>query len=271
MSELSTTKQKKRKRWRKSLLARGLCRFCAKPAVTRVYCEDHRKESAERAKRWHETKKAQTGIDVRVMLRAKAKTDVIALYGGGCKHCGETIPSFLNLDHVNDDGNKEPRVGLFWKVWKSGFDPSYQLLCFGCNYLKALARLRTVKLTQSAVNIRRRRNYQLLREGIIKYYGAACSCCKQTNPDLLTVDHINNDGYAERKKPGMAGGEQFYRNLRDQGYPDGYRLLCWNCNSGRAVNGGVCPHARANLTVEGDKKLIRGGQQCQGNSILKPP
>lgn len=25
-------------------------------------------------------------------------------------------------------------------------------------------------------------------------------------------------------------------------YPEGFQLLCWNCNCGRAINGGICPH-----------------------------
>lgn len=28
----------------------------------------------------------------------------------------------------------------------------------------------------------------------------------------------------------------------DQGFPPSFRVLCYNCNSGRARNRGVCPH-----------------------------
>jgi hypothetical protein len=30
--------------------------------------------------------------------------------------------------------------------------------------------------------------------------------------------------------------------LKKRGYPPGYRVLCFNCNRGRYLNGGVCPH-----------------------------
>jgi hypothetical protein len=29
---------------------------------------------------------------------------------------------------------------------------------------------------------------------------------------------------------------------RREGYPDKYRVLCFNCNSGAGANGGICPH-----------------------------
>lgn len=38
-------------------------------------------------------------------------------------------------------------------------------------------------------------------------------------------------------------GYDFYRWLRKHSYPKGnFRLLCFNCNCGRELNGGICPH-----------------------------
>jgi hypothetical protein len=38
---------------------------------------------------------------------------------------------------------------------------------------------------------------------------------------------------------GRRGGiNRFYKN----NFPRGYRILCYNCNCGRALNNGICPH-----------------------------
>jgi hypothetical protein len=56
--------------------------------------------------------------------------------------------------------------------------------------------------------------------------------CMVTELEFLTIDHINGGGNKHRKKIGK-WGYQFYRWLRDNGYPDGYQILCWNHNIGR--------------------------------------
>lgn len=33
-----------------------------------------------------------------------------------------------------------------------------------------------------------------------------------------------------------------YRWLMKNKYPSGFQVLCWNCNMGKQINGGVCPH-----------------------------
>jgi len=71
-------------------------------------------------------------------------------------------------------------------------------------------------------------------------YGNRCKCCGETNELFLTLDHVNNDGHVDRKV-GL-GGLPMYRKARIAGYPDIYQLLCFNCNCGRARNGGTCPH-----------------------------
>jgi len=79
-----------------------------------------------------------------------------------------------------------------------------------------------------------------VRDAIIKAYGGMCTCCGETIPEFLAIDHIYNDGAKERRS--MKSGTQFYNKLRRLGYPkDRYRLLCHNCNMARAFYG-KCPH-----------------------------
>lgn len=69
-----------------------------------------------------------------------------------------------------------------------------------------------------------------------------CACCGENILLLLTVDHINGGGAAHRRA-GSGGGVNFYSKLRKQGYPPGYQVLCFTCNTGKHLNGGICPHS----------------------------
>lgn len=86
----------------------------------------------------------------------------------------------------------------------------------------------------------RRTNYLLLKVTAFLKYGPFCVCCGETEPMFLTIDHTNNDG-AEQRRSGLSG-DKFYKYLIDNPKSPDYQVMCWNCNSGRYVNGGICPH-----------------------------
>jgi len=95
-----------------------------------------------------------------------------------------------------------------------------------------------------------------LKNDVFTAYGARCVCCGEDDTRFLTLDHINSDGADQRRKlKGHRGqaGLGFYTWVRQNNYPDDLQLLCWNCNSGRHYNGGVCPH---NDHPEGDPLRI---------------
>src|SRR5271157_234086 len=79
------------------------------------------------------------------------------------------------------------------------------------------------------------------KKKVIDAYGGKCYCCGETILAFLTVDHPNADGAAHRKSIG-GGGYPMYLWLIRHNYPKEFRAACWNCNCGRRINGGVCPH-----------------------------
>jgi len=84
-----------------------------------------------------------------------------------------------------------------------------------------------------------------LKLEVLRQYGTVCYCCQEAIPDLLTIDHIENDGSSHRKKLfGLNGraGYRFYLWLKANNWPTGFRTACFNCNQGRYINGGICPH-----------------------------
>lgn len=70
----------------------------------------------------------------------------------------------------------------------------------------------------------------------------ACACCGEDRLAFLTMDHIKNNGEGDRKKFGSGTG--FYNYLIRNNFPEEFELqiLCFNCNCGKRVNGGICPH-----------------------------
>lgn len=81
-----------------------------------------------------------------------------------------------------------------------------------------------------------------LRQDILEHYGGTppkCDCCSEVEIQFLTLDHINGGGNIERRKKG--GSASLFISLRKNGYPSGYRVLCYNCNNSIAYYG-FCPH-----------------------------
>lgn len=74
-----------------------------------------------------------------------------------------------------------------------------------------------------------------LKADILAAYGGKCVCCGETIEQFLTMDHIIPRSKTKESR------SHFYIQIKKQGFPkDKYRLLCYNCNSGRRL--GPCPH-----------------------------
>ena len=54
-----------------------------------------------------------------------------------------------------------------------------------------------------------------------------CNICKIEDIDILTIDHIYNNGAEHRKK--MKGHDLYYELIKTD-FPKGYQVLCRNCN-----------------------------------------
>lgn len=76
------------------------------------------------------------------------------------------------------------------------------------------------------------------KDGVVK---CQCPGCNVDDEMFLTIDHINDDGASHRSKIGN-GMWSFYWWAKRNGFPDGFQVLCYNCNCGRSRNGGICPH-----------------------------
>ena len=86
--------------------------------------------------------------------------------------------------------------------------------------------------------------YQRLRRRVLDAYGGACECCGERTYEFLAIDHIDGGGNQHRKSGGGSSG--VIRWLARNGCPEGYRVLCHNCNSALGYYG-YCPHAQVRL------------------------
>ena len=88
---------------------------------------------------------------------------------------------------------------------------------------------------------RERLRYAAYRGIVIKAYGSTCACCGESEILFLEIDHIQNDGSNHRKEIGPSSRAIIYWLIQND-FPDGFQLLCSNCNQGKKRNGGICPH-----------------------------
>lgn len=104
-----------------------------------------------------------------------------------------------------------------------------------CSYHKEKDRIRR-KSTEKKTAIK-------LKNNCLKHYGKKCNCCGEANIQFLTIDHLKGNGNNHRKKlfKHNVGGVHMYRWLIKNNFPEGYSVLCMNCNWAKRY-GDACPH-----------------------------
>ena len=90
------------------------------------------------------------------------------------------------------------------------------------------------------LNKQRDYRYRLKIEVLEKYSNGEikCQCCGEKIIEFLTIDHLNGGGTAHRRKIGRGN---LYLWLKKNNFPEGYRVLCFNCNEAISIYG-KCPH-----------------------------
>lgn len=85
--------------------------------------------------------------------------------------------------------------------------------------------------------------HQALRMEVFNHYcqgSPRCMCCGETHPYFLSIDHIHGGGAKHIKALKYA---TLYRFLKRNGFPEGYQILCHNCNQAKGFYG-ICPHQK---------------------------
>lgn len=77
-----------------------------------------------------------------------------------------------------------------------------------------------------------RRHKVKLKETIVRHYSNGsmmCAWCTEGRMPCLSIDHIEGGGNAHRKSILVSAGQNFYQWLKAEGFPEGFRVLCMNC------------------------------------------
>jgi hypothetical protein len=118
----------------------------------RTWRAENRERSREHSREWRNRKLATASPEEEARIRKserdktkrnqdKTRDAVFMAYGGYvCACCGETEPKFLSIDHINNDGAKERKSGVYggsgtaFYLWlrKNAFPAGYQVLCMNC-------------------------------------------------------------------------------------------------------------------------------------------
>lgn len=126
---------------------------------------------------------------------------------------------------------------------KDGFHP----WCKACDteYLKSRKHR-----YQANKNKRARELHKEQRLRVLQHYSRAaipyCACCAESYLEFLGIDHINGGGNQDKKIHKC----NFYTWLEKRGYPEGFRVLCHNCNQSLGAYG-YCPHRTEQGTTSG--------------------
>jgi hypothetical protein len=106
---------------------------------------------------------------------------------------------------------------------------TYGKVIYRCIECTKVRRKRHYANTAEETNRKSKGDRQILKAEVLSAYSdgkPCCVSCKETEIKFLVVDHIGGGGNIHRKK--VRSG--FYARLKKDGYPSGYRVLCFNCN-----------------------------------------
>jgi len=116
-----------------------------------------------------------------------------------------------------------------YRKWKKNH-PKYDMKYYRKNREKILKRRKELR--------------NILRLKVLIHYGGnppKCICCGENHIEFLTIDHIYGGGNKHRKEIG--GGYLIHKWLIKNDFPEGFRVLCYNCNCSLGHHG-YCPHSR---------------------------
>lgn len=151
-----------------------------------------------------------------------------------CSHCGQFREMSKGGNYIRNVC--KPCWNIQQKAWRSKNKQQW-------SDLQKRYRENNKKKPEWVASERKRgRDYwRSLRSEALDVYGRSCACCGEQTDAFLTIDHINNDGAAHRKQM-KTKGSAIWKWIRDNRYPKTMQTLCMNCNFGKHINKGICPH-----------------------------
>lgn len=86
---------------------------------------------------------------------------------------------------------------------------------------------------KQSIRLKSRQKRLDIKQEVLAHYSndkVCCVVCGDTGIKHLQLDHINNGGNKQRKELNSRGGWGFYSWLLKNNLPEGFQVLCANCN-----------------------------------------
>jgi len=163
----------------------------------------------------------------------------------GRARCAKCLKDNSDLHKEKRRVNKENGTCAKCSVEKITNESSY--LCAGCYHKQQEKRIAFKK------------------EVFYVYGGPRCVCCGEDNIRFLSMDHINGGGNQHRKslvKANDPSRGDLFKWLKNNNYPEGFQVLCMNCNAAKGW-WGSCPHEKENPFI-----VSCSGERISPNSGL---
>lgn len=151
-----------------------------------------------------------------------------------CENCEQLELELLTIDHIHGNGNQHRKevginTGYSTYSWlkKNNYPEGFQVLCWNCQYRKRAEEVANKNPTPK--QIKQKIYNQQLKLECLNNYGKICSC-GETDSIVLTLDHVNDDGFSHRKETNCRG-LNFYLHLRKNNFPQNppLQVLCLTC------------------------------------------
>lgn len=212
------------------LIEAGICNNCQlQPAVA----GNQRCEQCIAVKRNSDNKRYQ--VYKLAAFLAYSKTDPPT-----CVCCGHG--RVLTIDHLGNNGAEHRlKIGngantLYSWLRKNNYPPGFRTLCFNCNSGRVLSACpHAPDYKPPILDTRYKRYGKRIKFEVFEHYSEGvpkCKQCEETMIGFLTIDHINGGG----KQHYSSLTKSLYKWLRAENYPEGFQVLCFNCNHEKHVN-----------------------------------
>lgn len=153
-----------------------------------------------------------------------------------CSECNKSKPvdDFVfiksrnrHMHYCRDCKNAKLRAYRAASERHKAYQQEYQQ---GEKYKETVSKWRRSERGRKLHRERMRKRRVAIKEEVMRHYGdGKLECCRCGFSDIraLSVDHIDGSGSKHRKELGSS--IKFYPWLQRNGYPDGFQVLCMNC------------------------------------------